>query len=214
MHIYQTLTSNKSNDASSTNITVLDSDEIVRDPVSTLSTLCADLNIDYQSKMMEWSSGPHACDGPWASWWYSDVHQSTGWNGAFTKKYRTLNPNYLDTLKVSSVAYDFLKRLSHSYRARGPPPSKIYEDPRNEHVLVYIGAPGRGRIVPRELASISPWDSSVQGGDGAWEGLRVYRGKVLSLEKHLRRLFKSAKALGFENVHTKEQVIEAIFQVS
>ena len=38
--------------------------------------------------------------------------------------------------------------------------------------------------------------------------MRIYRGKVLSLEKHLRRLFKSAKALGFENVHTKEQVVD------
>jgi branched-chain amino acid aminotransferase group I len=40
----------------------------------------------------------------------------------------------------------------------------------------------------------------------------VYRGKILSLERHLRRLFKSAKALGFENVHSKEEVVEAIFR--
>ena len=43
-------------------------------------------------------------------------------------------------------------------------------------------------------------------------GIRVYRGKILSLERHLKRLFKSAKALGFQNVHTKEDVIHAIFQ--
>jgi len=59
---------------------------------------------------------------------------------------------------------------------------------------------------------VSPWDSSVQGGDAAWEGLRVYRGKILSLDKHLRRLFKSAKALGFDNVHTQEEIKEAIFR--
>jgi hypothetical protein len=58
----------------------------------------------------------------------------------------------------------------------------------------------------------SPWDSSVQGGDACWEGLRIYRGKILSLEKHLKRLFRSAKALGFENVHTKDQVTDAIFR--
>lgn len=34
----------------------------------------------------------------------------------------------------------------------------------------------------------------------------------MSLDKHLRRLFRSAKALGFKNVHTKDEVIEAIFQ--
>ena len=40
----------------------------------------------------------------------------------------------------------------------------------------------------------------------------MYRGKILSLDRHLKRLFKSAKALGFNNVHTKEEVVEAIFQ--
>jgi branched-subunit amino acid aminotransferase/4-amino-4-deoxychorismate lyase len=53
----------------------------------------------------------------------------------------------------------------------------------------------------------------VQGGDATWEGIRMYRGKILSLEKHLKRLFKSAKALGFENMHTKEEIVEAIFRV-
>merc|ERR1712038_442628 len=62
------------------------------------------------------------------------------------------------------------------------------------------------------MARISPFDSSVQGGDATWEGIRVYRGKILSLDKHLKRLFKSAKALGFTNVHTKEEIIEAIFR--
>ncbi len=40
----------------------------------------------------------------------------------------------------------------------------------------------------------------------------VYNGRIMSLDKHLRRLMRSAKALGFDNVHTKEQITEAIFQ--
>ena len=43
-------------------------------------------------------------------------------------------------------------------------------------------------------------------------GIRIYRGKILSLDKHLRRLDKSAKALGFENVHSKDEIVEAIFR--
>jgi protein-lysine N-methyltransferase EEF2KMT len=173
---------------------------------------------------MTWYSGPHECDGPWASWWYADVHKSNGWtvksNGGdpasetpSSTRYRTLNPAYTAALRASIPAYDYLKRLTRRYQLRGPPPQQIYEDPRNEHILVYIGAPGRGQIVPRDMASVSPFDSSVQGGDAAWEGLRIYRGNILSLNKHLRRLFRSAKALGFQNVHTKKQVVEAIFQV-
>ena len=102
--------------------------------------------------------------------------------------------------------------MTDGYDRRGPPKKDIYEDPRNADLLVWIGAPGRGRLYPRDMAGVNPWDSSVQGGDATWEGIRIYSGKILLLEKHLRRLFKSAKALGFENVHSKEEIVEAIFR--
>jgi branched-subunit amino acid aminotransferase/4-amino-4-deoxychorismate lyase len=117
----------------------------------------------------------------------------------------------MPALKSSFPAYEFLRQLTTKYTKRGLA-NKIYEDPRNEHLLVWIGAPEHGRLFPRSMAGVSPWDSGVQGGDACWEGIRVYRGKILSLDKHLRRLARSAKALGFQNVHTKEQVTEAIFQ--
>ena len=63
------------------------------------------------------------------------------------------------------------------------------------------------------ILGISPFDSAVQGGDATWEGLRVYRGKVLLLERHLQRLIHSTKALGFQNVHSRDEIKEAIFQV-
>lgn len=173
------------------------------------------------TRRMTWKSGEHECDGPWAKWWYNDVHQSEGWHKSNSsdsdsnKRYRVLKNDYMGALKASYPAYEFLKRLSKGYTKRGPKPSEIYEDPRNEHVLVFIGAPGRGRIIPRDMAGISPWDSAVQGGDACWEGLRVYRGKILHLEKHLNRLMKSSKALGFDfnTIHSKEEITESIFRV-
>ena len=235
--IYSTLMSRSRNNSSAggdgaNDVVILDSDDLAHRPKETLRALCAALDIPYTDSMLTWDDGPHECDGPWADWWYANVHKSTGWFGHNPKdkdegttapplpgtyvpkssQYRTLNPSLLPTLEASLPAYDYLRSLTAGHRSRGPPPSEIYEDPRNEHVLVYIGAPGRGRIVPRSQARISPWDSSVQGGDAAWEGLRVYDGKVFKLERHLKRLFKSAKALGFENVHSKEEVIEAIFR--
>ena len=198
------------------NVTILDSDAIASDPSGTLQNLCNDLDISWTDRMMTWKSGAHECDGPWAAWWYDQVHKSEGWNAkpamAPMSKYRTLDPALLPALRASLPAYQFLHSLSHSYANRGPAASVLYEDPRNANLLVWVGAPGRGRLVPRELASISPWDSSVQGGDAAWEGLRVYRGKILSLDRHLRRLIKSSKALGFENVHTYDEIQEAIFR--
>jgi len=197
-------------------VSLLDSDELVADPGEVLASTCNDLGIEYKLRMMEWKSGPHRCDGPWASWWYQDVHKSSGWKrktpnyGA--ERYRTMDPSLMSALRSAYPAYQYLKSLTRGHRTRGPPPSEVYEDPRNEHLLVWIGAPGRGRLIPRDLAGVSPWDSSVQGGDAAWEGLRVYRGKIMSLDKHLRRLFKSAKALDFKNVHTEDQIKEAIFR--
>ncbi|KAI2512608.1 Amino-transferase class IV [Fragilaria crotonensis] len=196
---------------------ILNSDDLVENPAGTLERLCFELHVDYQQAMLTWKDGPHECDGPWAKLWYESVWKSTGWQPRAymdtLSKYEFLHPSLLPALRASLPAYDFLHRQSHSYKTRGPPGEEIYEDARNENVLVWIGTPGRGRLVPRELASISPWDSSVQGGDAAWEGLRVYNGKILHLDKHLQRLVRSAKALGFYEtgqVHSTEEITEAI----
>jgi protein-lysine N-methyltransferase EEF2KMT len=196
---------------------ILNSDDLAANPSDTLQALCHELCIDFQIAMLSWHSGPHDCDGPWAKWWYSSVWNSNGWKAKPhmdpISKYQVLQAHLLPALRASLPAYEFLLRQSHSYRTRGPPSNQLYEDPRNEDVLVWVGAPGRGRLVPREYASISPWDSSVQGGDAAWEGLRVYEGKILHLDKHLQRLVRSAKALGFYEtgqVHSMEEVTEAI----
>lgn len=209
LYIYANVTSKS--DGSGV-ISVLDSDDLVLNPEKTLRDLCDDLHIPYSDEMLRWDVGPKACDGPWAPWWYSGVHKSSGWVTENGGVYRTLDSKLLPALRVSLGPYNFLKQLTHRYRSRGPPPSKIYEDPRNENLLVYVGSPGNGRLLPREFAGVSPWDSSVQGGDATWEGIRVYRGRILSLDRHLKRLFKSAKALGFQNVHSKEEIVEAIFQ--
>ncbi|NCF52933.1 aminotransferase IV, partial [Gammaproteobacteria bacterium] len=66
-------------------------------------------------------------------------------------------------------------------------------DSRNADILVHVN----GRLVPRAEACVSVFDSVVQGGDAVWEGLRVYRGRIAALDKHLDRLQNSAKTLAF-----------------
>jgi branched-chain amino acid aminotransferase len=80
-------------------------------------------------------------------------------------------------------------------------------DPRNENILVYV----RGELVARENARVSVFDSSVQGGDAVWEGLRVYKGRIAALSGHLQRLQNSARALAFEAVPSSDEVRAAIF---
>jgi branched-subunit amino acid aminotransferase/4-amino-4-deoxychorismate lyase len=207
-------------------VVVIDSDDLADEPSKSLQELCSALNIGYDESMLQWKAGVHECDGPWNKWWYHSVSKSSGWdadgdNGGYGSKqsrYRTVRPELLPALRLSMPPYTFLQTLTASHKNRAfttPPSGKLYEDPRNEHVLVYVGTPGRksGNIMPRELAKISPFDSSVQGGDATWEGIRIYNGRVFHLNHHLNRLFRSAKALGFENVHSREEITDAIFRV-
>lgn len=69
-------------------------------------------------------------------------------------------------------------------------------DPRNADILVNVD----GKLVHRDQAAISPFDSAVQGGDAVWEGLRLYDGCIFRLTAHLERLRRSAKALGFSAI--------------
>ncbi|CAH0999460.1 Branched-chain-amino-acid aminotransferase [Neolewinella maritima] len=82
------------------------------------------------------------------------------------------------------------------------------QNPANDNLQVYID----GQLLHRDAAKISVFDSSVQGGDAVWEGLRVYNGRVFSLDAHLDRLYDSAHALWFQRVPERDTVIDAIRQ--
>ncbi len=79
-------------------------------------------------------------------------------------------------------------------------------NPKNKDLLVNIN----GRLVHRDQAGISPFDSAVQGGDAVWEGLRVYDGRIFKLTEHLDRLRSSALALAFATIPSHDEIIEQI----
>src|SRR5437764_8347120 len=77
---------------------------------------------------------------------------------------------------------------------------------KNRDLLININ----GRLLHRDEAGVSPFDSSVQGGDAAWEGLRLYDGRIFKLREHLARLRRSADALAFSEIPADERIIEEI----
>ena len=81
-------------------------------------------------------------------------------------------------------------------------------DSRNENIMIHVG----GELLPREEAKISVFDSLAQGGDGVWEGLRIYDGKVFALDAHLDRLLDSAHAMAFVGIPTRDEIKTAIFE--
>ena len=80
-------------------------------------------------------------------------------------------------------------------------------DPRNKNIKIYVN----GELLPRDEAKVSVFDSIVQGGDGVWEGLRVYKGRIAALDQHLTRLQNSAKTLAFAAVPTSDDIRKALF---
>src|SRR6266581_870468 len=77
---------------------------------------------------------------------------------------------------------------------------------KNYDLIVNIN----GRLVHRDEAGISPFDSVVQGGDAVWEGLRLYNGRIFRLNEHLDRLRSSALALAFAQTPTPAEITEQI----
>ncbi|MGD0651269.1 MAG: branched-chain-amino-acid transaminase [Verrucomicrobiia bacterium] len=66
-----------------------------------------------------------------------------------------------------------------------------------------------GKYVSEEEAKVSVFDHGLLYGDGVFEGIRVYGGKIFRLEQHLDRLFASAKAIMLEMPMTRQQLVEA-----
>jgi len=71
---------------------------------------------------------------------------------------------------------------------------------------VYIS----GTLYDKDDAKISVYDHGLLYGDGVFEGIRSYAGKVFRLQEHLDRLWNSAKAIWLEIPMTKDQMAAAI----
>jgi branched-chain amino acid aminotransferase len=82
-------------------------------------------------------------------------------------------------------------------------------DPRNASIMIDIN----GELFPRDQAKVSVFDSGFVLGDGVWEGLRVHRGKIAFLDRHLERLYDGARALDMEMEVTPEQLGERLYHV-
>ena len=82
----------------------------------------------------------------------------------------------------------------------------IIPDKRNNNIKIFID----GELHHRDNAKISVFDSTVQGGDAVWEGLRVYDNRIFMLTAHLNRLIDSAKAMAFSHIPNKKYITDAI----
>ena len=74
--------------------------------------------------------------------------------------------------------------------------------------LIYIN----GKFVPAEQAAVSVFDHGFLYGDGVFEGIRAYAGRVFRLKDHVERLYESAQAIMLCVPMTQEEMMEAILE--
>ena len=67
-----------------------------------------------------------------------------------------------------------------------------------------------GEFVPEDQASVSVYDHGLLYGDGVFEGIRIYSGRILKLESHIDRLFESARSIFLQIPYSREEIAAAI----
>ncbi len=75
----------------------------------------------------------------------------------------------------------------------------------SKELLIYLD----GQIVPESQAKVSVFDHGLLYGDGVFEGIRFYNGRVFRLEEHTRRIYDSAKSILLKIPMTPEGMIQA-----
>lgn len=72
-----------------------------------------------------------------------------------------------------------------------------------EKPLVWIN----GRMVPKSQAAVNVYDHGLLYGDGVFEGIRVYKGKIFLSKQHMERLWKSAERIRLKIPITKDEMV-------
>ncbi|AEA47585.1 branched-chain-amino-acid transaminase [Archaeoglobus veneficus] len=78
----------------------------------------------------------------------------------------------------------------------------------SDDLLVYIN----GEFVPESEAKVSVFDHGFLYGDGVFEGIRAYNGRVFKLKEHIDRLYDCAKVIDLQIPVTKEEFMDIILE--
>ncbi|MFP3938260.1 MAG: branched-chain-amino-acid transaminase [Phycisphaerae bacterium] len=68
-----------------------------------------------------------------------------------------------------------------------------------------------GKLVDREDAKISVFDHGLLYGDGVFEGVRIYGGRIFQAQAHVDRIFESARRIRLEIPYSRQQIIDAMY---
>jgi len=75
-------------------------------------------------------------------------------------------------------------------------------------LLVYVN----GEFVPESEAKVSVFDHGFLYGDGVFEGIRAYNGRVFKLKEHIDRMYDCARVIKLKIPLTKQEFMDAILE--
>jgi len=76
--------------------------------------------------------------------------------------------------------------------------------PIEDHPLIWVN----GRLLPKSQAMVSVYDHGLLYGDGVFEGIRVYNGKIFKCQQHMDRLYSSAKKIFLDIPVSRDEMID------
>ena len=91
--------------------TVIDSEDLLKNPSKVLSDWCKSINIDFDKSMLQWEKGHHQNDGIWWKHWYDNVINTTGFQ-KYYKKDINIENQYDSIYNESMEYYNYLKGIS------------------------------------------------------------------------------------------------------
>jgi hypothetical protein len=86
---------------------VIDSGLLLQNPEAILKKVCENTGLSFENAMLHWSAGSKSYDGSWAPYWYTNVHQSTGFEKQPTSE-RPLPTQLIPLYEKARVFYDNL----------------------------------------------------------------------------------------------------------
>src|SRR5437868_3481798 len=84
-----------------------------------------------------------------------------------------------------------------------PHPGPLPEGEREKRQSLKIWLDGQ--LVDKADAKVSVYDHGLLYGDGVFEGIRVYNGKIFECDAHVDRLYNSAKAIRLQIPISKQE---------
>src|SRR5438094_811587 len=92
--------------------------------------------------------------------------------------------------------------IEHAMESRPRPTTGVRE------AKIYID----GKFCSEANAKVSVFDHGLLYGDGIFEGIRFYNGRVFRLEEHLERLWDSARSICLEIPMTRQEMTKALLE--